>query len=125
MNLDYLFFTLAVAVNAYREHLVFHRGHDDGYFSLHTLDTFDAWHHSGLLFWVLIIAGFTFGDVLDKLYVEIIAYLLINFFVHEFLLHFVFKMWDGNLLEACIETYFRKWKIRFETVWGLVKELFL
>jgi len=115
-HFDYLLWSIAVALDAYRDHLCFHREHNDGYFSLHTIDTFDAWHHSKLIFWGCIMAGFIWAKPLDTTLETIAVFALSNFWIHEGLLHFGFRMLDYYTFEECMDLYMIKWGHRLEAI---------
>ena len=114
--IDYYLFSAAVILDAFRDHLVFHRPFDNGYWSLHTLDTLDAWHHSKLLFWLFIVLGFMYGQLIYSPIITILTYAIINVFLHEVMLHFVFRILYGYSFRRCIELYLNKWKNRVKAL---------
>lgn len=104
-----LIFGVLVAIDACRDYVLFNVEKDSGYFSVHTLDSKDFWHHGKLLQWLIVLIALfrlliaqveTWTNVMIYLkfanhgWIRLIIYFVIaiglNWVIHEMLLHHTF-----------------------------------
>lgn len=91
--LAFLLFGIAVFLNGFMDHINFRFPKDSGFWSIHTTDEIDAWHISKKIMWAIIIIGFIgVKKVCSKIgRFVFVVYALINYIVHEYVLHRLFK----------------------------------
>lgn len=80
-------------LDAFQDALAFYYPHDNGFWSLHTgPDKFDAWHVSKVIMWGCVVMGMLSWGTSYRIKLTALAIFgLINYIVHEYFLHKVFK----------------------------------